>query len=157
MELQSSKRRQTGQHETGINGPCVMARNCFKLPVDGDLKIEVVTLTPLRTLKISSFELSVMWAQPVFPAPWLTETGESGIPDPFGKHSETFLKHNTKQNTPNQKQQRQPSPASKSQDSERRNRYFPKCILLAPLLELSRALYKSIEILFMRECKWLTV
>lgn len=79
MELQSSKRRQTGQHETG---PCVMAWNCFKLPVDGDLKIEVVTLTPLRTLKISSFELSVMWAQPVFPAPWLTEMGESGFPDP---------------------------------------------------------------------------
>lgn len=78
MELQSSKRRQTGQQ----HGPCVMVRNCFKLPVDGDLKIEVVPLTPLRTLKISSFELSVMWAQPVFPAPWLTETGESGIPDP---------------------------------------------------------------------------
>lgn len=95
-----------------------------------------------------------MWAQPVFPAPWLTEMGEAGIPGQFGKHSETLLKHNTKQNTPNQKQQqRQPSPANKSQDSEMRNRYFPKCILLAPLLELTRALYKSIGILFMRECK----
>lgn len=35
-----------------INCPCVMARNRFKLPVDGDLKIEIVTVTPLRTLKL---------------------------------------------------------------------------------------------------------
>lgn len=95
--------------------------------------------------------MSVMWAQPVFPASWLTEMGESGMPDLFGKHSETFLKHNTKQNTPKQKrQQRQPSAANKSQDSEMRSRHAPKCIPLAPLLELSGALYKSIGILFMR-------
>lgn len=47
--VSGDKQGNTKQEQTALVS---MTRNCFKLPIDGDLNIEIVTLTPLRTLKL---------------------------------------------------------------------------------------------------------
>lgn len=115
-----------GEQQQHNNRPsCRGSDPCFKLPVD-DLHIAIERLKNwncnpdiFKNFKISSLEFGVVWAHAAcIPGSLATWDGRIRSPRPAWETQKDPSQ--TKQNTPNQKQL---SPANKSQDSETRNRH----------------------------------